>query len=165
MSSRNTIQLLGICTILLWLSYALYFPPFVETPDIKGLAEEGYEWYLKEHPNATMEEVEKDLWLDIYSAYARGIIHIMIGIITGIFVYRHKRIGQYLAIILCMYMLAWRSLAVLTSSGITRHVKTIYIKLLLLTPIPIIHKDIIAPAFFIFSIIFLLRRTVSRKFT
>ena len=165
MSSRKTIQLFGICTIMLWVSYALYIPPFVDSPNIKGLVEEGYDMYLLKNPNVTKEQVEKDLWLDIYSVYAKSIILIIIGIIAGIFTYRHKRIGQYLAIILCIYMLAGRLSAMLTPSGIIRHLKTIYFKLLLVTPVPVIHKDIIAPIFFIFSIVFLLRRTVSRKFT
>ena len=164
-SSRKAIRVFGICTVILWLSYVIYLPPFVQSPNIKGLINEGYEMYKSDHPNVSKQQLEAKLFLSIFFSYAKAAIFIVTGVIAGLFIFRHKRIGRILALVLCIVMLGGRVFTLLMAyPNIIDRLKVIYVFLLSHTPLAIIHKDIVAPIFFIISIVYLFKKSVAQKF-
>ena len=164
-SSKKTIHIFAVCTIFLWLSYLIYLPPFVPVPNVKELVDNSYQMYSLNNPVVSKQTLEKKLLSSIYFAYAKAFIFILVGIISGILIYKQKRLGRILAIFLCLVMLAGRAFALFREyPNITERLYALYVFLLSQRPLPIIHRDIIAPIFFIFSIIFLFNRTVSGKF-
>jgi hypothetical protein len=163
--SNTSIRVFGICTIILWLSYVVYLPPFVEGPDIKSLVNDGYSMYVLEHPNVSKQQLEMRLLLSIYLSYAKAVILIIAGVMAGFFIIRYKKIGRIIALVLCFIMLGSRVLALLIAYPNTiDNLKVIYVFLLSRRPLEIIHRDIIAPIFFILSIFYLFKKSVIHKF-
>lgn len=164
-SSIKTIHIFASCTILFWLSFLIYLPPFAPTPNIKGLIEEGYEMYSLDNPDASKQDLENRIIKSIHFSYANSFFFILIGFISGVLIYRKKRIGRYLAIILCLVMLASRAYSFLKGyPHIFDRLYALYVLALSQYPFRIIHNDIIAPIFFIISIVFLFNKSVSGKF-
>ncbi|KPK98340.1 MAG: hypothetical protein AMJ90_09915 [candidate division Zixibacteria bacterium SM23_73_2] len=165
-SSRKAIRIFGLCTVILWFSYVVYFPPFVQTPNMKGLIDEGYQMYNLMNPGVSKQQLEKRLLFSLYFAYAKAIIMVLAGVIAGSLIYKYKRFGRILAITLGIIMLGGRAFALLKAyPDIIERLRIIYVFLLSHAPLQIIHKDIIAPVFFIFSIVYLCKKSVAQKFT
>jgi len=165
-SSRKTIRMFGIYTVIFWLSYVIYLPPFVQSPNIKGLIDEGYEMYKSDHPNASKQQlVETKLYLSFIFLYAKLAFFIVTGIISGLFIFGHKRIGRILALVLCIVMLGSRVLAFLMAyPNIIHRLRVIYVFLLSYTPLAVIHKDIVTPIFLLMSIVYLFKKSVAQEF-
>jgi len=157
----------GIATIILWLSYLFYLPPFITIPNIKGLVQES--WKAREfiqEKYQSQQDMENKINRNLYIAYAKGYAMIILGILAGILLLIKKQIGRYLAMTLAFIMIGSRiAAAVMNPRGIVEWFRMIYGCLLIHQPIIIIHRDIIAPLFFIFTILFLLNKSVSRIFT
>jgi hypothetical protein len=165
MSSIKTIHIFACCTILFWLSFLIYLPPFVASPNINGLTEEGYEMSRLNNPEVSKQDLENKFNKSLYFAYAKSFFFILIGVISGVLIYIQKRIGRYLAIILCLVMLSGRAYSFLKAYlHIFDRLYALYVLALPSHPMQIIHNDIIAPIFFLISIVFLFKRTISEKF-
>jgi hypothetical protein len=164
-SSKLSIKIFAICTILFWFSYVFYLPPFIQRPDIKGLMNEGYGMYSLFNPNISKEQLEDRIIIEFYFTYAKLLFFIIAGITAGLFIYKLRRFGQIAAIVLCSMVLATRLFVLLREyPHVFQRIKTIYVFMLSQTPLQVIHKDIIGPIFFVFSIIFLSRLSVKRNF-
>jgi uncharacterized membrane protein HdeD (DUF308 family) len=157
----------GIATIIMWLSYLVYLPPFIARPNVQSLAEES--WKAKEFIHEkyqSQQDMENKINRTLYVAYAKGYTMIILGILAGFLLIVRKQIGRYLAMILALIMMGGRIVAaVMNPRGIAEWFRMIYGYLLVHKPIIIIHRDVIAPLFFIFTILFLLNKSVSRIFT
>ena len=164
-SSNTSIRVFAICTIIMWLSYAFYLPPLTHSPDIKGLIDEAYDMYILEHPNVSKQQLEERLLLSLYFSYVKVLILIIAGVTAGFLIIRYNKIGRIIALVLCIIMLGSRVFSLLIAyPNIVDRLRAIYIFLLSRTPLAIIHKDIIAPIFFILSIVYLFKKSVAQKF-
>ena len=69
-----------------------------------------------------------------------------------------KKTGRHITIAISTYMTTGRLFAAFShKGGVLVWINTIYKDLLIESPLPIIHKDIVAPLVFIFSIIFIVK--------
>lgn len=147
------------------MSFLIYLPPFVTTPNINGLIGEGYEMYRLNNPDVSKQDLENRINKSFNFAYANSFFFILIGIISGVLIYRQNRVGRYLAIILCLAMFAGRAYSFLKLYPyIFDRLYALYVLALSNHPMQIIHNDIIAPIFFIIIILFLFNKSVSEKF-
>jgi len=121
--------------------------------------------YSLDNPDVLKQDLENRINKSTYFAYAKSFFFILVGIISGVLIYRQKRIGRYLAIILCLVMLAGRAYSFLKGyPHIFDRLYALYVLALSQYSFRIIHNDIIAPIFFIISIVFLFNKSVSEKF-
>ena len=152
--------------MILWLSFLIYLPPFTKSPNVKGLVEDSYQMINQLSPETSKQDWEQKLNLSLFIIYAKFFTSIIIGTISGILIYKRKRIGKYIAIILCSLFIAGRLYSILSSyPNILERLKTLYVTFLTYNPLQVIHSDIVAPIFFIFTIVFLLNKSVSRELT
>ena len=155
---NRALSAFGIGTIVLWLSYAAYLPPFAQWPNVKGLAEEG--WKAREFVQEkyhSQQDMENRINRTLYVGYAKGYMMIIAGIIAGVLSLARQRAGRYLALTLAAIMLGSRIVGAVTHpGGIAGWFTIIYGYFLVHTPVKVIHNDIIAPLFFIFTILFYL---------
>jgi hypothetical protein len=106
--------------------------------------------YSSNNPEISKQSLENKLISFLYFTYAKSFAFIIIGILLGILIYIQKRFGRILAIFLCLVMLGGRAVALFREyPNIIERLNTIYGLLLFQTPLPIIHKDINSPTFFI----------------
>jgi hypothetical protein len=163
----RALKIFGIGTIALWLSYVIYLPPFVAWPDVKGVAKEVWESRkLKQEAYQSQNDIENRFNKSLYIAYSKVYLMTILGVGAGFLILAKRKTGRYLALLLAIIMIGSRIFAALRhSQGITGWFKMIYGFLLFQTPITVIHKDIIAPLFFIFTIMFSCNRLVTTHFT
>ncbi len=156
----------GICTMAMWLSYLAYLPPFVAWPDVSGVAKAV--WDTKECSPGKFQsqaDVEKKLSRSLYIAYSRAYAMAICGVIAGGLLVAKRRSGRYLALALATLMIGGRILAAATHpGGMAAWFRIIYGDLLLYSPVATVHKDIVSPLFFIFTIVFLCHKSVAINF-
>ena len=166
MSFKKAINIFSICTMLMWISFLIYLPPFVKSPNVKGLVEEGNQMYTLTHPGVSEQDLEQKINHSLLIGYAKSFAYILIGILSGILLYKRKRIGKYIAIILCSLFFWGKLYAILSSyPNILERLKFLYVIFLRHRPLLVMHADIVAPLFYIFTIVFLLNKSVSRELT
>jgi hypothetical protein len=152
--------------MVLWISFLIYLPPFVKSPNVKGLVEEGNQMYTLTHPGVSKQDLEQKLNYSLLIGYAKSFAYILIGILSGVLLYKRKRIGKYIAIILCSLFFLGKLYAILSSyPNILERLKSLYVIFISHRPLLVIHVDIVAPLFFIFTIVFLLNKSVSKELT
>ena len=162
---NRALTIFGIGIIVLWLSYVIYFPPFVAWPDAKGLAKEVWESKLSQEMYQSQNDIENRFNRSLYVAYSKAYLMTLLGVAAGVLILARRKAGRYLALLLAILMIGSRIFAaVRCSGGITGWFKMIYVFLLSRTPITVIHKDIIDPLFFVFTIMFLSNRSVITHF-
>ncbi len=162
----SALTVFGICTIAMWLSYLAYVPPFVAWPDVTGVAKEV--WKAKDcSPGRfqSQDDAEKKLRRSLYIAYSKVYAMAVCGVIAGVLLVAKRRSGRYLALALAALMIGGRIAAAVTHPrGMAAWIRIIYVELLSYSPAATIHKDIISPLFFVFTIAFLCHKTVSASF-
>ena len=127
---------IGILSICVWLMYLKYVPPFTN------------------YPIPTDPSVQNAVHLSIAKAY----LMIVVGVLGGYLLLKGKKAGRHITIAISTYMVAGRLFAAFShKGGVLDWIKIIYKDLLIQSPVPIIHKDIVAPLVFVFSIIFIVK--------
>jgi len=163
---NRALTIFGIATIVLWLSYVIYLPPFVAWPNVKGIAQEVWDSKLGQEIYQSQNDIENRFNRSLYVAYSKAYLMTILGVAAGFLILAKRKIGRYLALLLAILMIGSRIFAaVRCSGGITGWFKMIYVFLLSRTPITVIHKDIITPLFFVFTIVFLSNSSVITRFT
>jgi len=164
---RRTLTVFGVCTITMWLSYLAYLPPVVAWPNVTGVAKEV--WKAKDCAPGkfqSQDDVERRLRRSLYIAYSRAYAMTIFGIIAGALLVAKRRSGRYLALALATIMIGGRIVAAATHpSGIAAWFRIIYGDLLFYSPVATVHKDILSPLFFIFTIVFLCNKSVSVNYS
>ncbi len=162
-TSHRMTSILGVMTILFWASHLLYLPPFHSKPDIKGLSKDVFqarEFSPKKYES--QQEIENDLNESLSALYHRAYLLILAGILSGVLLLVRNKHGILLAIAMALLMLATRIIGMFGyHRGVLAWFKVVYGYLLFVMPIQVIHKDILGPILFIFSLVFLLGRYMS----
>lgn len=162
-NTKRILTVYGLVTILFWISYSFYLPPVVITPEMKSLVSEARQFAPE--LDTTEELLTAQLIRSSRIAFAKSILMIITGVISGILIMRLKRWGRTLAVALCSVMLVIHFLKFVVRHGnIQESLYATYVQLMRQFPLRVIHLDIIAPLFFITTIIFLTRKSVSRAF-
>jgi hypothetical protein len=152
--------------MILWISFLIYLPPFINNSNIKGLVDESHQMYNLTNPATSKQDLEQKIFFSLYINYIKSFTYILIGILSGILLYKRKRIGKYIPIIICSLLIAGRLYSIISSyPNIIERFNNLYFIFLTHRPLLVIHNNIIAPVFFIFTIVFLLNKSVSRELT
>ena len=163
-------SVLVIIIILLWsflLPY-LYPTPFHSIKGIKSLAKDAVElpeWIKKEadFQERTQQEHENEMINELMFYWFRGILGILIGILSGILIIRRRPIGYILAIFCFAFFLIFPQLYQLIRYGISSHIKMLQISLTKnYYTIRIIHGDIVFVISVIIFIYLILPSTVKK---
>ena len=172
-SSTRSLYAFGIITVVFWLSFLIYLPPIAPSPKIKEPVAEAKR-ALEELPflkklvpelDKPSSELEAQLRREFLASYIKLLFLIIVGVISGILLLAKRRIGQVLAIALCSLCLISRVVGLLRIHPSTwEDWIAFYSAMLKNLPVDLIHKGILASVFFLFSVIFLTRRSVSRQF-
>jgi len=127
---------LGIIIILLWSSYLpnMYPIPFRRNPGIKSLAKEvaeGPEWIKKEagFEGYTQEDLEKAMTNELIFSWFKGLLMILIGILSGILFIRRGHLGYILAIICFAFFLIIPRLCSFIKYGLFSHIRILHLAL------------------------------------
>jgi len=172
-SSTRSLYAFGIITVVFWLSFLIYLPPIAPSPKIKEPVAE-VKRALEEFPllkkfvpelDKPSSELEAQLRREFLASYIKWLFMIIVGVISGVLLLAQRRTGQVLAIALCSVALIGRAVGLLISHPPTwEGWIALYSAMLKYSPVGLIHKDILSYVFFIFSVIFLTRRSVSGQF-
>jgi hypothetical protein len=151
----------------------IHLPPIAPTPKTKEVVAEAKR-ALEELPflkkfvpelDKPSSELEAQLHREFLASYIKLLFVIIVGVISGILLLAQRRIGQVLAIALCSMCVISRVVGLLTLHPSTwEDWIALYSAMLKYMPVDLIHKGILANVFFLFSVIFLTRRSVSRQF-
>jgi len=129
-------SVLGIIIILLWSSLLPYiFPtPFQYKKGIKSLAKmasEVPEWIKKEagYEGDTQEDLEKAMTNELMFSWFKGVLGILIGILSGILIIRRRLLGHILAVIcLAFFIIIPRSFSFIRY-GLFSHIRVLHFSL------------------------------------
>ncbi len=93
------------------------------------------------------------------------LLTITAGVVSGILLLTLRFAGWIMAIVLCAGFLLLRIVALFRYyPDVWGRIKVIFTLLLPLHPVPVIYSEIITPLFFIGTVAFLTRKSVSRQF-
>ncbi len=152
-------SVLGIIIILLWSSLLpnIFPTPFQRKTGIKWLAKkvaEGPEWIKKEagFEGYTQEDLEKMMTNELIFTWFKGILGILIGILSGILIIRRRLLGHILAVIcFAFFIIIPRSFSFIRH-GLFSRIRLLHFSLTknnYLLTFKIVHNDIV----FVISII------------
>jgi hypothetical protein len=166
----RTLRIFGIVTVVLWLSFCIYLPPVAPKPKVKEFVaqvEQTPQELRKLAPavNKPSAELEAQLRAELLNIYILLLFVIIVGVTSGLLLLARRRIGRVLAIILCSVMLLVRAVGLVESHprSLDQFVGT-YIVMLKHFPVHLLHGELFAVLFAIFSIVFLTRKGVSEQF-
>ncbi len=160
-----TLRIFGIVTILFWLSHLLFLPPVKSiTPQMRREIAETRE----------MRKVVPDMYKSeavLEAEYARSLratvvmlLTIAAGVVSGILLLTLRFTGWIMAIVLCAGFFLLRIVALLRYyPDVWGRIKVIFTLLLPLRPLSVVYNEVVTPLFFIGTIIFLTRKSVSRQ--
>lgn len=158
------LTIFALLTILFWLSFLLFLPPFYATHDIKSLISEAHE--AKEF-NPEMDKPGEVLEVQfIHSfrlAFVQSLLIIIGGVVSGILLLARRRFGQILAIVISAGMLILRVIDIGESLHIWKRIYFIFVMWLPKRPFYVVHNDIIAVLFYIGTIFYLTRKSISQQ--
>lgn len=162
---ERPLTIFALLTILFWLSFLLYLPPFYATHDIKSLISEAHE--AKKFA-AEMDKPQEVLEVQsIHSfrlAFIQSLLIIIAGVVSGILLLARRRSGQVLAIVICSGMLILRIVDIAQSPYVWKRIYFIFVMWLPKRPFYIVHNDIIAVLFYIGTVVYLTRKSISQQF-
>jgi hypothetical protein len=125
-----SIRNFGFVSVLLWLSFLIYLPPFQSVPHI----------------------LEQELTLEFIKSYAL----LFFGVTSGVLMFYRYKIGKIIAIVLASIVLCLRVVALFPN--VSQKSYALYVLMLQQKPIRVIHNDIILPLFMVFTVLYLLIR-------
>ncbi len=132
----NNKSVLGIIIILLWSSFlpGLYPTPLQSRKGIKSLAKELAElpeWLKKESGDKgyTQQDYENMMMNELISSWFKGLLMILIGILSGFLIIRRGPLGHFLAVIcFAFFLIIPRSISFIRY-GLFSHIKMLQISL------------------------------------
>ncbi|NIS18153.1 MAG: hypothetical protein GWN00_16835, partial [Aliifodinibius sp.] len=167
-------SVLGIIIILLWSSFlpSLYPTPIQQKKGIKSLAKKASEvpdWIKKEsgYEGYTQQDHENMMMNELISSWFKGVLMILIGILSGFLIIRRGPLGHFLAVIcFAFFLIIPRSISFIRY-GLYSHIKMLQISLAknyYSLFFSIIHDDIVLVISVIIFIYLILPSTI-KKFT
>src|SRR5207249_2049025 len=134
-----------------------YLPPIQLTAGLKGLASEVREARnIAPGYDRSQEEIETGLIRSLRKEFTTSLIFIVVGTLSGVLIWRRRRLGAILAVGLCSLMLVLRVVSWASSyPHILERLHVLFTIFLPRYPVHVIHNDIIGTLFFIGSIAFL----------
>ena len=150
--------LLGVVTVLFWLSFLAYLPRTTLTAEDKELVAEARE--AREYaPEADRprEELEAELQRALRRVFSRWGVVVLLGVLSGVLLIVHPRSGRPLAVTLCSAMLLMKVVSFVSSYPHIGQRLQILFLVLLKWPAYVIHNDLVATVFYIGTIVMLLR--------
>ena len=165
-SERKRLPVFGAVTVLFWASFLFSLPPIQLTPGLKELASEVREARnIAPEYDRPQEEIEAGLIRSLRKEFTTSLIFIVVGTVSGVLIWRRRRLGAILAIGLCSLMLVLRVVSWAWSyPHILERLHVLFTIFLPRYPFHVIHNDIIGTFFFIGSIAFLTRRGAWREY-
>jgi len=150
--------LLGVVTVLFWLSFLAYLPRTTLTAEDKELVAEAREAreYAPE-ANRPQEELEAELQRALGRVFSRWVVVVLLGVLSGVLLIVHPRSGRLLAVTLCSAMLLMKVVSLLSSYPHIGQRLQILFLVLLKWPAYVIHNDLVGTVFYIGTIVMLLR--------
>jgi len=166
------LKIFSLITIVFWLSFLAYLPPFIPEPNVKGLISEVEEskemMKLVPESNKPPDVIEAEFHHQLKIAHMKCAVIIALGAVSGLLMLFRKRSGQILAIALCALTLCYFVFSVVASitgphgwDSIMR-LFTIFFPQ---HPLMVIHNEIIGTIFKIATLVYLTRKSVSRHFS
>jgi hypothetical protein len=157
---RRRIRLLfAAATLAFWLSLLPYLPPITLTPELKDLVAQARETreYVPEM-NRPAEELESSLVGALRILYFKWAVTILLGVLSGIILLAHPPAGRVLAIALSSLMLAMKAFSLISTYPRTGQLLYfIFFLALPRRPVYVIHNEIVAPLFWIATLVVLWR--------
>ena len=167
----DRITIIGIITVLLWVSYLpyLYPTPFQAHEGLQRFGREVAELpeWLKKEADAggysqsdferTLNKAHKVHWFRALMIYA-------VGILAGVLILKRKNSGRILAVSIASIMLLLRAYSIIKSPNSLERLSFLYSTFIKKYPVLVIHNDIIAVIILIGTIIYLLRPSIAGEF-
>jgi hypothetical protein len=158
LNRRST--LLATVTIAFWLSFLAYLPPLAPAPKIEEfMAEVGEAREFVSAMRQSPEELESELRTALRADYIRTVVIVLLGLTSGVLLIANPPFGRIFAVILCSSMLLTKLaglLSVYPHVGARLHF--LLFVFLRSRPVYVIHHDIISTAFWVGTIVILVRR-------
>jgi hypothetical protein len=167
----DLLRVFSLATVVFWLSQVPYLPPIAKTPDIRGLAREGHEAEQRlgeavlGRPRRSQEQLEQGIAFDLRRLLVAHAVVIAVGVVSGILIWHRKRIGQRLAVSLCAVLLLTQLATLLKGGFSLERLYAAYVLALSFHPVQTLHLTYLGTAFQIMSIVYLLNKRVSRRFS
>jgi hypothetical protein len=152
--------LLAMVTIAFWLSFLAYLPPLAPAPKIEEFMAEARE--AREFLSAmgrSPEELESELRTALRADYIRTVVIVLLGLTSGVLLIANPPFGRIFAVVLCSSMLLTKLVGLLSSyPHIGPRLHFLLFVFLPSRPVYAIHHDIISTAFWVGTVVILLRR-------
>jgi hypothetical protein len=150
----------------------IYLPPFVNTPDFDELASQIHNSKISDAIKATLPELDvpqEELASQLKSEHLKmQIIQYAInifGLFSGVLIYLRRKIGKYIAVIICVGLLSFKFLSFASAyPNITQRIVAYFTILLPHMPLTILH-DIFGMISALTTICLLFRKQLSIQFT
>jgi len=151
--------LLGVATVVFWLSFLPYLPPITLTAEHKDLVAEARE--AREYAPAMdrpQELLERELLSALRAVFVQWVAVVLLGTLSGVLLIVHPSSGRILAVALCSVLLLTKLISILSAyPHIGQRLHFLLVVFLPRKPVYVIHNEIIATVFYIATIIILLR--------
>jgi len=171
MKTRKGIFLLGMVTMLLWISYIPHLIPlpFALQPSVQKIAKD-----LAEAPESmreksgfkgkTQAEIEAVLMRRVMIIWLIKAIPILIGLLSGFFLLRRKFYGLVMAIFVAISWIVLNAVTYVRAGDIWDRVYMTYVTMLQERPLYTFHNDILPVVIFSFTLFYLMRPSIAREF-
>jgi len=157
--------LLAAGTIVFWLSFLAYLPPLAPAPKIEEFmaAAREAQSFLSAFGRSP-EELESELRTALRADYVRTVVIVSLGLASGVLLIVRPSAGRILAVSLCSLMLLTKLVGLLsTYPHIGQRLHFLFFVFLPSRPVYVIHHDIIGTAFYVSTVVTLLRRWPPNK--
>ena len=171
MKARKGIVLLGIATIILWVSYVPYLIPlpFSLQPSVKKIARN-----IAEAPEPVKDkagfagrsqaEIEKAMMRKVLLIWLVKAVPILIGVLSGLFLIRRKNYGRIMALLVAASWIILDVVSYIRSANVWERLYAVYVTSLKENPRFVIHNDFLPLIVFLFTIFYLMRPSIVREF-
>jgi len=163
----KSLKLIGVLVIVYWFSLIVYLPPITPYPDLDSFVDEtlsAKETLGPAYPekiDLQKEKLKNELTKEINLMYAGYIVPMVLGLFSGILIYRKKILGQIIAIGLSAFFIIFKIYNIYL---IYPHVFETYKLMMLYFPSKMVHEGIIGVIFYVGSLSLLLSPSVSKQF-
>lgn len=128
---KISIRNFSIASIILWVSFLVYLPPFKFMPSM----------------------VHQEIVVESLKAY--GLL--FFGILSGVLMLFRYKYGRILAFIIAFFVLYSKLVALFPN--VSQKTYSLYVLMLKQSPIMVIHNDVLLPLFMVFTILYILKKT------
>ncbi len=164
--SRGIVAYFGLVTVAFWLSFIPYLPPVLPGEGIKRAAREAREIACQYGTALCLpqQDVESVVMRDFRTEFGIHATIIAVGMISGLLLWRGRRLGLILALSYCAILFIVITLKMIQEYGSLREYFVVHFTLFDHLSAETIHREIIAPAFLLLTLAFLTRKSVIRRF-